>query len=133
MSVTHDLRNWLHHLLLAAQVGHVGMLAQNFSQDDALTVLGPGPEHRWIGKDSWVTFLESYFETVPIGSLGLKVLQGPEVTHDEATDTAQLRWRLLVQGPGMSDGDLTLDCRADLLRENQRWVAHRLLLRSPED
>ena len=109
MSATHELRNWLHHLLLAAQVGHIGMLAQNFSQEGALEVLGPGPEDRWIGRDSWVSFLESYFEAAPIGSLGLKVLQGPDVTHDAANETAQLRWRLLVQGPRVSDGGLTLD------------------------
>jgi hypothetical protein len=128
MTLTHELRNWLHHLLLAAQVGHVGMLAQNFAPD--VQVEGPNPEARWQGLESWTGFLQSYFATLQIGELSVKLLDRPEIRHEpDKEEAAQVRWQMHFYRVGMAD-TLTLDCEAHLAKVEQRWVAHHLWIRA---
>lgn len=127
MSVTHELRNWLHQLLLAAQVGHVGMLALNFAPD--VEVAGPGAEDRWSGHEQWSLFLQAYFATLQIGDLNFKLLDKPTIMCDsEQAHTATLHWHLWLHHAGRGH-PLTLDCTAWLERVEGRWVAHRLEVR----
>jgi hypothetical protein len=124
MKTSHEIRNWLHYLILAAQAADYEGVASCFARQHPLDIQGPRPEDRWYNWDAWLYFLGNSLGTMRIGNLHLRLVLRPEILlDDELATEANLHWQMAYRLVDPPTQPTVLDCQATLVMENQRWVA----------
>ncbi len=136
MKTSHEVRNWLHYLILAAQAVDYQGVANCFARQHPLSIRGPRPGDEWSSWESWSTFLATALSVRRIGDLYLRMTQQPEITIDPSESEVCLRWQMTYRLGSRANAQIGLDCEATLVMEEQRWLARSLsclpLLAPPE-
>lgn len=124
----HDLRNWLHQFVLAMQAAHDESLHRALATDGRF-VIDEGEGHRHTTPGQWLTRLRGRPEGPGIRTLSIRFRPPPH--FDATAEGVVAAWNMEISFPDSRER-LPFHCRAELIREEGRWVAASVVCAPPQ-